>query len=153
MAGEFETPMTSSIVSVHILFSLTNEKENHSTVCIHLRRIQIVFISLLVMYTIFFVLIIAISLANSRSIIDDDDDIFTNSQRRFQQEILQAHNSYRARHCAPSLKLDDELSRSAQIRAEQIANGNGYAEGNSRGAGQNLYSQSSTAFLGPIDGK
>lgn len=103
------------------------------------------------MYTIFFALIIAVSLANSRSIIDDE--IFTNSQRRFQQEILQAHNSYRARHCAPPLKLDDELSRSAQIHAEQLANGNGYAEGNSGGAGQNLYSQSSTAFLGSIDGK
>lgn len=110
----------------------------------------------MVMSTIFFALIISVSLTNSRSIIandDDDEDIFSNSQRRFQQEILRAHNIYRARHCASPLKLDDELSRSAQIYAEQLANRNGRGDGNTGGAGQNLYSQSSTAFLGSIDGK
>jgi uncharacterized protein YkwD len=83
----------------------------------------------------------------------DETSSFTRSQRRLQHEMLQAHNTYRARHCAPPLRLDDQLSRSAQFYAEQLAHTNGMSQGDTRGAGQNIFTKSSTDYLGSIDGK
>lgn len=66
---------------------------------------------------------------------DQDESIFTRSQRWFQQEMLLAHNRYRARHCASLLQLDDDLSRSAQFYAQQLANTNGMSQSDTKGAG------------------
>ena len=38
-----------------------------------------------------------------------DDEV-----QQFREQMLQAHNKYRVRHCAPPLTLDDELNNAAQ---------------------------------------
>lgn len=110
------------------------------------------------MYVIFFALLIAsIPLSNSRSFDNEDEnensETFTNAQRRFQSQILRAHNKYRAQHCAPSLQLDDELSHQAQAFAEQLAESGTLRQGGAMGAGQNLFSSSSSVSVFPLDGK
>jgi uncharacterized protein YkwD len=67
--------------------------------------------------------------------------------------MLQAHNIYRARHCVPSLQLNDKLSLSAQYFAQQLANTNGIGQGNSVGTGRNIFMKSSSAGLSYINGK
>jgi uncharacterized protein YkwD len=66
---------------------------------------------------------------------------------------LQAHNKYRVRHCVNVLELDDSLSHSAQLYAEQLAQSNGLIRGDTRGAGQNIFTKSSSDSIGSIDGK
>jgi uncharacterized protein YkwD len=112
------------------------------------------------MYIIFLGMILSISFVHSKSFISDEREdgdqheiSFTNSQRQLQQEMLHAHNTYRTHHCAPPLRLDDHLSRSAQSYAEQLAITNGMGQGDTGGAGQNIFIKSSTSYLGPIDGK
>jgi uncharacterized protein YkwD len=124
-------------------------------------------------YIICLAIILSISFVHSISFINDEKDdenqlsnqdetqlsnqdetsSFTRSQRRLQHEMLQAHNTYRARHCASPLRLDDQLSRSAQLYAEQLAHTNGMSQGDTQGAGQNIFTKSSTSYLGSIDGK
>ncbi|CAF4187103.1 unnamed protein product [Rotaria sp. Silwood2] len=64
---------------------------------------------------------------------------FTVSQVSFQNEVLEAHNYYRDLHCAPPLQLDNKLSRSAQIFAEELASKNQFYHSNTKGVGENLY--------------
>lgn len=122
------------------------------------------------MYTILFaLLVISIPLSNSRSFRIDDEEPeheperererepeehdLSSSQRQFQREALRAHNKYRSRHCAPPLRLDDELSRSAQAFAEQLARANSLRQGRTDGAGQNLFTKFSSVELGSLSGK
>jgi len=76
---------------------------------------------------------------------------FTANQVRFQQETLQHHNQLRARHCAPALQLDTELSKKAQAYAEKLAAQNKFEHSNN-GYGENLYMMSSSAPLTNLQG-
>lgn len=78
---------------------------------------------------------------------------FTNEQIQFQKELLQAHNTYRKRHCVPALQLDDGLSRSAQTYAETLARTNTFEHSGTKGVGENLWNQWSSQKLGTIKGK
>ncbi|CAF1331001.1 unnamed protein product [Rotaria sordida] len=53
--------------------------------------------------------------------------------------MLAAHNSYRARHCAQPLQLDDTLCRSAQDYAQKLASTNQFSHSGTKGVGENLY--------------
>jgi len=64
---------------------------------------------------------------------------FTTAQRKFQKQMLDAHNRYRTRHCASSLRLDDSISQSAQNYAQHLANINQMVHSNTDGLGENLY--------------
>lgn len=64
---------------------------------------------------------------------------FTANQRQFQKEMLDAHNKYRAKHCARALQLEDSLSQSAQNYAQRLADTNTFQHSNIRGVGENLY--------------
>jgi len=80
---------------------------------------------------------------NSNQLSGDGGSSFTSSQIRFQQEMLRAHNHYRARHCSPPLKLDDNLSHLAQNYAEQLASMS-TIQSDSNGIGQNTYTKTSS---------
>ncbi|CAF3603476.1 unnamed protein product [Rotaria socialis] len=67
---------------------------------------------------------------------------FTDAQRQFQKQALDAHNVYRARHCAQPLVLDDALSRSAQNYAQKLASTNSFQHSGTQGVGENLYMSS-----------
>jgi uncharacterized protein YkwD len=82
-----------------------------------------------------------------------DENIFTSFQREFQQEVLEAHNTYRARHCVSPLQLNDDLSRSAQNYAQYLASINRMVQNNMDDVGQSLYMKSSSIYLYYIDGK
>ncbi|CAF1304086.1 unnamed protein product [Rotaria sordida] len=77
---------------------------------------------------------------------------FTSAQRQFQNEMLAAHNSYRARHCAQPLQLDDTLSRPAQDYAQKLASTNQFSHSGTKGVGENLYMAWSSA-TSKINGK
>jgi uncharacterized protein YkwD len=74
---------------------------------------------------------------------------FTSAQRRFQKEMLQAHNMYRARHCASPLKLDENLNKKAQAYAVYLASINRLVHSKDN-TGENLYA---TEASGQISGK
>ncbi|CAF1052213.1 unnamed protein product [Adineta ricciae] len=79
-----------------------------------------------------------------------------NRQRRassnFQQEMLNSHNKYRARHCVPALQLDSGLTRSAQSYAEKLARINQMVHSSTPNLGENLYMMRSSVRLGNING-
>ncbi|CAF0948842.1 unnamed protein product [Rotaria sp. Silwood1] len=76
---------------------------------------------------------------------------FTTAQTRFQAETLQRHNELRARHCAPPLQLDNNLSTIAQNYAEYLASRNLFQHSNN-GYGENLYMMSSSSSLANLHG-
>jgi hypothetical protein len=78
---------------------------------------------------------------------------FESSKHRFREEMLNAHNIYRTRHCVPPLRLDDDLSRSAQIYAERLARMNGMVQTDANTVGQNIYMKSTSSYLDYISGK
>ena len=78
---------------------------------------------------------------------------FTAVQRKFQREMLNAHNSYRSRHCARSLRLDDNLSRSAQNYAQRLANMNTMVHSGIKGLGENLYTMTSSNKITTLTGE
>jgi uncharacterized protein YkwD len=90
---------------------------------------------------------------NSNQLSGDDGNSFTSSQIRFQQEMLQAHNNYRARHCSPPLQLDDYLSYGAQSFAEELASMNILAQSDNKAFGQNIYKKTSSANLYYVNGE
>jgi uncharacterized protein YkwD len=90
---------------------------------------------------------------NSNQLSGDDGNSFTSSQIRFQQEMLQAHNTYRALHCSPPLQLDDNLSHSAQNYAEQLASMNTMIQSDNQGVGQNTYTKTSSDNLEYVNGE
>ena len=67
--------------------------------------------------------------------------------------MWQAHNQYRARHCAPSMTLDDELNQSAQAYAEKLVQLGQLIHSGRNGVGENLYATWSSAPLTKLDGK
>ncbi|CAF1551756.1 unnamed protein product [Rotaria sp. Silwood1] len=69
---------------------------------------------------------------------------FTAEQRQFQNDVLYAHNYYRAYHCAQSLQLDDLLSTSAQNFAQKLADTNQFYHSGTKGVGENLYMATSS---------
>jgi hypothetical protein len=79
---------------------------------------------------------------------------FTSAQLQFQQEMLVAHKSYRALHCAPSLTLDDTISQSAQSICWSPcwywSNGSQYNEPN---LGENLYTIQSWNSMKTVNGE
>ena len=77
---------------------------------------------------------------------------FTEKQRNFQKEVLQAHNNYRAQHCVPSLALDDNISRAAQTYAEHLAKVSQFAHSDTS-HGENLYLMSSSQSITKLGGK
>ena len=78
---------------------------------------------------------------------------FSLTERKFQREMLDAHNKYRQQHRAPNLQLDDQLNRSAQKHAERLAKLNKLAHSNVKGIGENLHSKRSSKPIDRIDGK
>ena len=77
---------------------------------------------------------------------------FTNEQYQFQQEVLEAHNNYRARHCAGSLEFDYELSVSAQNYAEHLAQIERLVHSGTPGVGENLWQLWSSNTIDSING-
>jgi uncharacterized protein YkwD len=56
------------------------------------------------------------------------------------KNVLQAHNAYRRRHCAPPLQLDASLNQRAQDYAQQLSNTNRFEHSKNRNnIGENLY--------------
>lgn len=76
---------------------------------------------------------------------------FTPAQVTFQRETLQAHNSLRARHCAPPLQLDSGLNSIAQKYAEELAAQNKFQHSNN-GHGENLYMMSGSMSMTNLKG-
>ncbi|CAF2986205.1 unnamed protein product [Rotaria socialis] len=82
----------------------------------------------------------------------DGTDSSGENLKTFQQQALVSHNSYRAKHCAPALVLDDGISQSAQTYAEKLATIGHLVHSNSAGLGENLYSMSSSEALKTLSG-
>ena len=64
---------------------------------------------------------------------------FTTEQQEVQHQLLKDHNTYRAAHCAPALKLDDKLSHLAQKYAEELAKTNTFEHSTMTDYGENLF--------------
>ncbi|CAF1298782.1 unnamed protein product [Adineta steineri] len=77
---------------------------------------------------------------------------FTPAQKKFQREMLDAHNTNRSHHCTKSLQLDDRLSRSAQDYAQRLANLNKMVHSGTKGLGENLYMMSSSDKIANVNG-
>ena len=78
---------------------------------------------------------------------------FSGVQKQFQQQMLAAHNRFRVRHCVSPLRLDDNLSRSAQRYAEVLARTNTVKHSGTKGIGENLYMMSNSQKITKVDGK
>ena len=78
---------------------------------------------------------------------------FTQSQRLFQNYMLEAHNEYRARHCASALVLDDVINRSAQDYANYLARIDSMVHSNTNGLGENLFWKWNSNPFKTISGK
>jgi uncharacterized protein YkwD len=78
---------------------------------------------------------------------------FTTAQRKFQKQMLNAHNRYRTRHCVSSLQLDDSISQSAQNYAQYLANINQMVHSYTEGLGENLYWKWSSDVLENLNGE
>ena len=73
-----------------------------------------------------------------RSVISD--------RQQFRQEMLTAHNQYRARHCAPRLTLDNKLNKAAQNYSDYLIRTNKF-EHSSVDDGENLAAYSNTGGI------
>lgn len=78
---------------------------------------------------------------------------FTTAQREFQKQVLDAHNTYRSRHCALPLTLDDDISHSAQKYAEHLAKTNILKHSDLSDFGENIFEVASTQKLDKFDGE
>ena len=78
---------------------------------------------------------------------------FTADQRQMQDQALKAHNLFRTRHCVPSLVLDEDLNRSAQQYAEQLAQSNRFEHSDAAEYGENLFVRTSSADIRTLDGQ
>lgn len=73
---------------------------------------------------------------------DTDEIIFSEEQRKFQNDTLDLHNKLRARHCVPPLVLDEEVNIRAQIYCDYLAKtDSALVHSTDRGSsfGENLY--------------
>lgn len=66
----------------------------------------------------------------------------------YRERVVKEHNQYRKKHCVSSLKLNNEITRSAQSYAEHLAKIDQleHSDG-SNGYGENLYWYSSSKSL------
>ncbi|CAF2083199.1 unnamed protein product [Rotaria magnacalcarata] len=81
---------------------------------------------------------------------DNHEDSTTNDDgsNNWQQEALEAHNEFRARHGVPPMVLDEDISRKAQAYADYLAANNLFHHSGDRGGlGENLYTKSSSQPL------
>jgi hypothetical protein len=85
--------------------------------------------------------------------IDERETVpFTDEQRLFQVQVLDAHNLYRSRHCVDSLQLDDTLNAVAQSYAQYLAINNLFEHSSIPEYGENLFEMSSTTEMKEFDG-
>ena len=91
--------------------------------------------------------------ANYELFLKRQSSSFTTAQRRFQYQMLKAHNIYRSRHCAPRLILDDDLSHSAQMYAEKLAETNHFQHSDAEDYGENIFMIKSTNKIENIHGE
>ncbi|XP_017075268.2 LOW QUALITY PROTEIN: Golgi-associated plant pathogenesis-related protein 1 [Drosophila eugracilis] len=71
------------------------------------------------------------------------------SVQQFEQEVLQAHNSYRAKHGVPALTLSPKLNQLATDWAKHLLSINRLEHRQNSGYGENLYMASG----GNLEGK
>ncbi|XP_051278363.1 Golgi-associated plant pathogenesis-related protein 1 isoform X1 [Dicentrarchus labrax] len=64
----------------------------------------------------------------------------------FQQEFLETHNAYRAKHNTPPLTLNSELSAAAQTWADHLLTANTLKHSDTKD-GENVYAMSSSVAL------
>merc|ERR1712055_57142 len=64
---------------------------------------------------------------------------------KFRQDSLAAHNTYRAKHGVPALKLNDELNALAQEWANQLIHLDNLEHSNNNNIGENLYGSNGMA--------
>lgn len=84
---------------------------------------------------------------------DVEDEQFGDDQSEFQQQMLDAHNSYRARHCSPRLRLDAKLNQLAREYAEDLASIGRLEVNSRRDLGQNLWMMTNSFRMRSVDGK
>lgn len=70
------------------------------------------------------------------------------SAKSFEKEVLDAHNSYRARHNAPPLQLNDKLSNLATDWAKYLLANNRMEHRKNSGYGENIYMASGGNLAG-----
>jgi uncharacterized protein YkwD len=78
---------------------------------------------------------------------------FTTAQHEFQNQMLKEHNTYRSRHCVPPLRLDDDISRSAQKYAEYLANTNKFEYSDAPDVGENIFKMISKEKINHFHGQ
>ena len=74
-------------------------------------------------------------------------------QQQFREQMLEAHNQYRAQHCAPPLTLDDALNDGAQQYAEYLVEIDSLVHSGADGLGENLYMSGSSDAISGDNGK
>lgn len=74
---------------------------------------------------------------------------FTAEEKKFQREAVRTHNTLRAIHLAPALKLDINLTKLARKLADEAAIAHGFYN---ISTGENIYESTSTNFR-DISGK
>jgi uncharacterized protein YkwD len=107
----------------------------------------------IVVVLLFAVLTNSFSVINNIELLSRQARNFTVAQRDFQRQVLSAHNTYRSRHCARPLRLDDRLSRSAQNYAQRLATINTMVHSGIKGLGENLYMIMSSSKITRVDGR
>ena len=73
-------------------------------------------------------------------------------RRIFRKQMLDAHNYYRALHCAPLLVLDTNLTQAAQKYSNYLIRTNTFEHSGSE-EGENLFAFSNTGGIAGYDGK
>ena len=92
-------------------------------------------------------------MTNIEEILQGNARNLNSDQQRFRQEMLQAHNQYRARHCVPPLTLDTNLNNGAQQYAEYLIRINGFQHSGAAGLGENLAAKYSSGRITNYSGK
>ena len=82
-----------------------------------------------------------------------DGGDFTNEQRQYQQQVLDSHNKYRARHCVPPLVLNDDLSRTAQNVSEKLAREDKFEHSHTPDVGENIWMSMSSDPIQSVSGE
>jgi uncharacterized protein YkwD len=80
------------------------------------------------------------------------NDLLLN-QLPFRQDILKAHNFYRALHCAPPLTLDNSLSEWAQSYANHLVEIGKLEHSDREHIGENLYMSKSSRVYQTANGE
>lgn len=73
-------------------------------------------------------------------------------QQQFRQEMLTAHNEYRARHCVPALTLDSNITAGAQQYAQYLVSIDRLQHSGASGLGENLAMRYSSVAITTYSG-